>query len=544
MEARTIGARRRWTRRSARVVLAAICLIALLGGAYTLYARMTAHPEMAAARYVPPDVAAFAGIDLADAGSNQHRVGMGDLASMLGQRDGFSEQTCLDWQKDVVPNVGRVVAFAAFAPAPSTAVSAPAASAYLLQARSETTAHTMLQRALACQQVHGYAIAQSAYSGFTLYTATANGGRVVAGVAAGAGWLIAANDLQAATAILDRLDGRGATLADLPAFQAATDNIMEARFATLYVNPRMLASVLAPSGAQASWETPLLSGYTWGGGYVMWTAAGMRARLLFHPARPLVDGDLAGDTTSLAWLAPSDTLSYVGIGNLAQWLVTSARFAPPTSTTSNGLSALFANGKPSPLLRQPAALLLLRAGTAPATSSALLLHAPDAAATDALVQQMAHQEHWTLTAVTIGGQPATTISGVGPQLTDILPDGAHAAPAAGSRLGAAHLIAVIAQLGNTLAVTNSATDMETLVATATGQAPSLASLATFQQLIAAAPTDVAATMYLDVPGMMRLADDAPGHVADALDHHARAMLISQNWSDEQLKLILDYSLTS
>ncbi len=107
MEARTIGARRRWTRRSARVVLAAICLIALLGGAYTLYARMTAHPEMAAARYVPPDVAAFAGIDLAGAGSNQHRVGMGDLASMLGQRDGFSEQTCLDWQKARLQLSGR-----------------------------------------------------------------------------------------------------------------------------------------------------------------------------------------------------------------------------------------------------------------------------------------------------------------------------------------------------------------------------------------------------------------------------------------------------
>jgi hypothetical protein len=103
---------------------------------------------------------------------------------------------------------------------------------------------------------------------------------------------------------------------------------------------------------------------------------------------------------------------------------------------------------------------------------------------------------------------------------------------------------VIAQMGNTLAVTNSATDMETLVATASGQAPSLASLATFQQLIAAAPTDVAATLYLDVPGMMRLADDAPGHVAEALDHHAMAMLVSQNWSDEQLKLILDYSLAN
>src|SRR5260370_27326637 len=148
------------------------------------------------------------------------------------------------------------------------------------------------------------------------------------------------------------------------------------------------------------------------------------------------------------------------MGNLAQWLVTSARFAPSPSTTSNGLSALFANGKPSPLLRQPAALLLLRAGTAPATSSALLLHAPDAIATDALVQQMAHQEHWTLTAVTIGGQPATTISGVGPQLTEILPDGAHAAPAAGSPSGAARAIAVVAQLGETLAAANVATDLE------------------------------------------------------------------------------------
>jgi hypothetical protein len=33
-------------------------------------------------------------------------------------------------------------------------------------------------------------------------------------------------------------------------------------------------------------------------------------------------------------------------------------------------------------------------------------------------------------------------------------------------------------------------------------------------------------------------------VADALDHHAMAMLVSQNWSDEQLKLILDYSLAN
>src|SRR5260370_33229582 len=109
------------------------------------------------------------------------------------------------------------------------------------------------------------------------------------------------------------------------------------------------------------------------------------------------------------------------MGNLAQWLVTSARFAPSPSTTSNGLSALFSNGKPSPLLRQPAALLLLRAGTTPATSSALLLHAPDAVATDVLMHQLAHQEGWTLTAVTIGGRPATARSGAGVQLTEPLP---------------------------------------------------------------------------------------------------------------------------
>jgi hypothetical protein len=153
------------------VALVAICLIALLGGAYTLYARMTAHPEMAAARYFPPDVAAFAGIDLAGAGSSQHHVGMGDLASLLGQRTGFSEQTCLDWQKDVVPNVGRVVACCLRA-ARARQQSRPAASRICSSAQRNDG--KLLQRALACPQ--GYAIASGPCSPFAVRHGAANGG--------------------------------------------------------------------------------------------------------------------------------------------------------------------------------------------------------------------------------------------------------------------------------------------------------------------------------------------------------------------------------
>src|SRR5262249_23003526 len=161
----------------------------------------------------------------------------------------------------------------------------------------DSASQAAVRKAVACQQQKGSSLAQAAYGGLTIYTLSdAQSGRASGAFVAGNGWVVLASDDNAARAIVDRLDGKGDTLAAAPAFLDATRDLPANRFGTLFVNLRqVLASVSGATGNTL--DVPFADVYPTAAGYLAWTDPGVRAQVTLKAARSLGLGTLSGDTT-------------------------------------------------------------------------------------------------------------------------------------------------------------------------------------------------------------------------------------------------------
>src|SRR5262249_22949866 len=92
--------------------VAAVVLIALLasGGGFVLGA-FAAHTELDAAKYLPGNTVVFSAVDLVNLATNGFKVNLDSLRNSNGADDSsFERSTGLNWQSDVLPWLGRVVA--------------------------------------------------------------------------------------------------------------------------------------------------------------------------------------------------------------------------------------------------------------------------------------------------------------------------------------------------------------------------------------------------------------------------------------------------
>lgn len=514
-------------------------VIALLaGGAFTAYNVLASRVDTSSTAYFPGNTLAFGSIDLVVA--SQHPRQLGRAEGALTQSPQLKQALCLNWQTDIQPWLGRTVSFGAFpisvphgkVGTGTDPLGALVGYAVLAQSRNGDAARAAVSKAVACEQRQHAddSVTSNRYADFAVTNVVTREGAAIVSFATGNGWVVLAGDETALHIIVDRMQGTGDRLADSPRFQAATNALPADRYGTTYLDLGGLISLL-PSGAllpgmaggAMTASSPFVRAYSLGGGYFRWMDAGARAQLLFRQRQATGIGDLAGDTYGLASDVPGDALTYIGIGNLGQWLQTSQRVTRGDSSATNPLPELPGVPATDPALQQPAALATLKGADGPTT--ALLVRAPDASATQRLLDTLGRQPGQTLTPITVLGTPATALY-------------AHDRAAAHQPVGSPHLVAVLAHVANTLVVTRSVADMQLLIATSEGNAPSLASNGTFQQLASQAPNGAALSLYVNLAGMSRLAPTSSA-ITNAIRAEVTALLLTQVWNDQMLKLTLD-----
>jgi uncharacterized protein DUF3352 len=558
------------------VLSAVLLLVTLATTGVWLYRAFAAHQELTAAQYFPRETLFFAGIDTVQAAVNNHHVTEGDLTKGSGQTESLRQQTGLDWQRDIVPWLSRNLAFAAFPrTAPQGAGAGPNANigfAYLLQSHDDGLAQAAMKKAADFQTQQGHTITKASYGGFTLYSvasasdfasSSAPGAPGVATVydpgasgagvtvTAGKGWALIASDPNAAHAVIDRLNGGSGSLSDNSAFTTITRDLPADRFGTFYVDLQGILRTLSGPTAGAL-HSPLLDSYPTAGGYLEWTAAGLRAQMVLKGQRPGAIGDLSGDTTSLAQLVPASAVAYGGSANLgaafaaSQQLATTATGA--TTSTIDPFEQLTGKTASSAVFQQPGAVAVLHASSADPQSApgiVLLLRAPDASAADQLLRSAAAKQGWTLKPVTVAGVSATEIDSASgqPWFQPQSPSSQPPTPAGnGLPTPKAAPIAYAAQVHGTLILTGAQADLAAIINTANGSAPSLAGASRFQQLVHAAPSGASTTVYVDI-GATRPANSpaAPSSGAD-LAARTNALLVTQVWSASELSITADLAL--
>jgi Protein of unknown function (DUF3352) len=483
--------------RNVLAVVSSICLVALLAGtSFWLYTAFAARSETAAARFVPANSVAFVSVDLNALNSNSHHFSIQDLAASGGGSP--LQNTGLDLQKDVLPWIGQYASFAVFPQSTTTTNGMPAVGAVaLLQSRDDNATAAALKKALDYQRSHGTSVNQSQFGGFTLYTSgqSGNNGAVLT---SGKGWAIFASDQQAAQAVINRINGQGDTLDSAQAFKDAIGSLPSGRFGTIYVNLRQIVNAILPSGAPngaASMSIPFLDTYPTGAGSLEWTDAGLRGQMTFSAVHGTTIANVAGDTTSLAQLVPSTAVGYQGVanaGNLVRTYIT--QFLPAAVSGQDPLKSGLGVSYNDPALQQPGAIALLKSGST--VHPLFLLHAPDAKAAQALLQNVAQQQKWTLQPTKVAGQDATAIYGSAPEK----PNTATATTTATDQ----QLIGVATVSQGTLIVAQTTDDLSTVLTVAAGNQASLAKSASFAKLQQQAGTSAAAASYLDAQSIEAL----------------------------------------
>jgi len=565
--------------RSFLAVVAAICIAALLaGGAYAIYAAF-ADSSQAAAKILPDRTFVYASVDLTAAANNGHHVTLNDLAQTVGFAS-FVKAERLNWQTDITPWVGRNIAVAAY-PVPgqgaatnvaalgaagsSSMASATAAvasvlnvgAALLLQSRNDGAAQAAMAKSAHAQSA---SVKQFTYGGFTLYTVNAGTNAASAQtnptlpgqtLTAGKGWAVIASSAAAAETVVDRLNGTGATLANAAAFQDATSNLPSSRFGTMYVNLREYYNTvlaMAPSAAQAALDFPLIDTYPVAGGYLTWTTGGLRAQLTFNAVKGANIGAIGGDTTSLAAQTPANATSYIGGANLGGLMRAYLAQVPALAAGSvkDPLESAFGVSSSDPALQQPFALISFPVGKT--TASAYLLHAPNAAAVQTILQKIAKKSNWTLKATTVDGVAATAITAQYPTYTATGSVTSGKTPTSSTVVVGSQTtqVGVAAQIGQTFALVNSDTATAALGAIITASHSAGASLsgsASFQALVSQAPSHAALTVYSDIAAT-RLANQHPGAPnPQGLSGRVSAVLMTMVWNAQMNQTTLDIKLS-
>ena len=583
------GAARRKPRHRVLAAVSTLLLLAVLATTgFWLYGVFAAHEETAAARFVPSNTILFAGIDTIQAAKNGHHVSSSDLGNGTGQSDALKQATGLDWNNDILPWLGRDIAFAVFphtatAPTPGNFQYSPVGYVYLLQSRDDGAAQAAMKKAASFQTQQGNTVSTSSYAGFTIYSVTPsyglqNGTTIyvsssgsappsgpgtpqplassssVAGpitgtsMTAGKGWALVASDSASAQAVIDRINAGGNGLDTTAAFQAATRDLPADRFGTFFLNLRAYVTTSMPAGAGQP-DIPFFDTYPAAGGYAEWTNSGVRGVLELQGQRPASVPDLSGDTTGLAQMIPAGALVYTGAGNFGA-AYRAVESLTPAPTNGNPPPDAFAQffGQPagSLVFQQPAAFAVLReaGATQPGQMSGLvgLIRAPDAAAASAALSMTAKTQHWTLKPTTVAGLPATAIYREMPQPVYSVPPTPPGSPPSPNPAPAlvTEMVGVAAQAHVTFIFAGTTDDLAAVLKVASGAAPSLGSSAAFQQLVAAAPSGAMSTTYVNLPAL--LSHTPPSSSGSNLLNRATSMLITSVWSQSQIAITADIQL--
>ena len=518
-------------RRPARLItsISVALLVALLLGVsgYALYNVFAAHDESAAARVLPGNTLAYASIDIVQYAKNSHSFSVLDLFSSAGQAQNnpLKQATGLDWQTDILPWVDRDIAVASFPrPAPDVNASgllSAVGGAILLQSKDTTAAQHAMKKAADFQSSQGRTISQSSYSGFILYAQNSGNGTTFT---SGSGWAIIATDAAAAHIIIDRINGKGDTLADSTSYQNATSNLASDRFGTTFVNIDEIYAIVAErAGSSANQMLPFAAIYPTAGGFFEWTSAGLRTQVTLRAAKNLAIGDLHGDTTSLASLAPRDATLYAGVGNLGADSAAVAKIRDAignSGATGDPLKQLLGVSSDNPVLQQPAAVVESGGSVNAATPGvAFLLKAPDPEAAENLLRQVASAHHLTVKTMTIDGQNALELYSTGSSSPDV---------------------ATI--VNGTLVVGSSPAMVTAIINTAAG-GQSLAKQSDFQKLAQNSPSDAASTLFVNLtslqPELARLGQD--GGIGKLLAH-TTALLLTNSVNDQESQTTLDLTV--
>ena len=548
---------RRGRRQAILASVAAICVVALLGGTtYWLFAAVLSPASPTeTARYLPDNTVYYTSIDLVSAAVNSHHVSTSDLGKTHSTNDALKTAFGLDWQHDVLPWLGRSIAVGLFptqtAASGGGAAQSSFASVALLQSHDDAAAQRAVQKALAFQQQNGTTFSASTYGGFALHTASDGGpGAPGAGVVAtGSGLVLLANDTAAAHAVIDRANGHGATLANSGDFLRAVSDLPGNRFGTIYVNLRAVTSLLGP--ASSTPDIPFVDTYPTAGGALLWTASGLRWQVTFKAAHSgALEGTVTGDTTSLAAMVPGTAMLYSGVANVGALVQNVAHISQASTTGSppaaDPLQATLGIPTTDPAVRQPGAIVVLPADSSAAGAGAFLLQAPDAAAASALVAQLAAHAHWTAKSTTVDGVPATALYASEASVTSLFLPGSSPFPASASSSATPQLVAVAAVVNGALVLATSPAALTTIVETTRGTVPSLAQATRFQHLTAQAPGGAAATLYVDLSQFQALVGSlvAPGSTPGTTQpaQSVTAALVTLVWDDQKLQTTYDLQL--
>ncbi|MFI5275143.1 MAG: DUF3352 domain-containing protein, partial [Ktedonobacterales bacterium] len=378
--------------------------------------------------------------------------------------------------------LGVYAALPANTPASSGSLNALAAAGVtvVVQSHDDGAAQRAVTKALHHQQGAGTTYATSSYGGFTVY-APAGGHATAGALTLGHGVVLIASSEAAAHTAIDRAGSTGSSLYGDASFQQAVGTLPAKRFGTVYYNVRSLTD---PTGLGASvLKLPFVDTYPAGVGALQWTAMGMRWQMTLPAAhRGLPSASLAGDTTSLAAMAPADATEYVGVANLGVLSHNVTALLASGETTGpmpDLLETIFGVPATAPGAQVPAATFTERPTTATqgsVTATTVLLREPSTQAAESLMASVAAQQHWSRKDATIAGLAASRY---------------YAAPSAAA--GTAQVVE--AYFNGVMILASTDAGLERVVAVAQGKAASLGQSAAFGQLIAAAPAHTAATLY-------------------------------------------------
>jgi uncharacterized protein DUF3352 len=493
-------------RRNIMTAISAIVVVVLVAsGAYWAYAALASRTDNQLARYFPSSTVVFASVDLAAAASNNFHINPADLAG--GQADTLQKATGLDWQKDVIPWVGRDIAVGVFPLANAQQAAANPAAAVgvtvLIQSRDDGAAKAAITKATAHLKQQGATFQQSTYNNFTLYTASsdASSGSSAGIVGNGNGWVLFASNAEAAHVVIDRINnGSSNSLNDQQAFKDATTNLPDNHFGTYYMNLRQLLNAVVPVQAPnglGSISVPFIETYPVAGGYLAWNNTGQRSQITFNAVRNPNIPNVSGDTTGFAALVPSDAVAYVGAANLGKLVQAAISQLGSLPAGADPVQAGLGISASDPLAQQPVGMAAINTNDK-GVQPVFYVHVSDDAAATQLVNKLASKNNWTAKPTTIAGKSATALYS---SATDVGP----LPPTPGGAITATARIAAVAFTVNNTLVIAPDTNSATLIAqVGQGSVSNLTSNATFQKLIKAAPSGAAATGYVSTATLEKM----------------------------------------
>lgn len=532
-------------------IIAAILIVVLLAGlGVGLYFYLNSHTEADAATVLPGNTFAFESLDLVALAKNHPQFSNSSILSTASQQNGqqlFKQETGLDITSDVLPWIGRDIAVAGYAygtvTLPYSGQTTPeVAAVVLIQSHDDNAARAAMTKAAKYQaNQNGLILTTTTYSGVTLATLSNQDGPVVT-LGAANGWaFITTADAKAAQPIVDRLNGKGDTLAKNTDFLRATKNLASDRFATTFVSLKGIEDLY---NAQAN--VPFIATHPLAVGDMFWTNLGVRLQITLPSAQPASFGTLSGDTTSLAHLVPATALVYDGYANPSADIAafnqlggSTGDLAQQTIGVSSGNSAMQQPGAVVELPGQPDPTTGLPGGP----ESAYLLKAADPTTAQALLTEVATNEHFTVKPVKLTGAGTGMVTYAFYATTpgSYLGNDYGLDPSTFAPLTPPYVAGYAGDVNGTVVVTPSLDALSSIAATANGTTPSLGDSSNFQQLVAQAPSDAAGTAYINLSSIGSLAS-AFGAVTvspTSTSSTAGGMLITQQLDANKLQFTVD-----